>query len=454
MAALDDATALAARVRARDVSPLELVRELRARAAAQPDANAIVTWADDAEERAREAERAVRDGAALGPLHGVPFTVKDTIDTAGVRTTRGSLLFAEHVPDVDAPAVARLRAAGGILLGKTNTPELALWWETVNRVFGRTPNPHDATRTSGGSTGGEAAGLALGLTPLGLGSDVAGSIRAPAGHCGIVGLKPTHGLVPTTGHLPDALLPFQHLGPMARTVRDAALALAVLAGPDGIDHHALPVPVDLSTALAPPRRLRIALLLDAFGPLDHEVVATVRAAAAALAERGHAVHEVDGRWLGELDCNELTLRLFGAELVPYLAPLVAGREADLSPQLRARLAPPPTTLAEHVEASRAVEELRRRVLALHRDHDVILCPVVPLPAPAHDFASVEIGGRELAPRTVVRCTVPWNLTGSPALAVPFGRSSRGLPIGVQLVGPRGADALVLALGQEVEAAAD
>ena len=239
-----DATELARRIRAKDVSPVEALAAYRRRAEERnPELNAIVTVIEDAEEQARQAEQAVVRGEELGPLHGVPCTIKDTFDTAGVRTTRGSRLFADRVPTEDAAVVTRLKAAGAIPLGKTNTPEFALWWETSNLLFGTTVNPWNSERTAGGSSGGEAAALAAGLTALGVGSDLGGSIRLPAHYCGVVGLKPTHGRVPLTGHFPEALFRFMHAGPLARSVRDAALALSVLAGPDGRDWYAVPAPL-------------------------------------------------------------------------------------------------------------------------------------------------------------------------------------------------------------------
>src|ERR671925_227613 len=244
-----DATELAAQIRAKAISPIEVVQaHLERIDAINPKLNAIVTMIEGAQERAREAEAAVLRGDHLGPLHGVPFTIKDCVDTAGIRTTRGSRLFANHVPTADATVVTRLQAAGGIPLGKTNLPEFALWWETSNHVFGRTVNPWNTERTTGGSSGGEAAAIAAGLSPLGIGSDVGGSIRAPAHYCGIVGLKATHGRIPLTGHWPENLLRFMHVGPMARTVRDVALALTVMTGPDGQDWYAMPVPAPDITA--------------------------------------------------------------------------------------------------------------------------------------------------------------------------------------------------------------
>jgi aspartyl-tRNA(Asn)/glutamyl-tRNA(Gln) amidotransferase subunit A len=181
-----DATRLAELIRSKALSPVEVMTAFLDRIeAVNPRINAVVTLAEDALHRAREAEAAVGRGDELGPLHGVPFTIKDCIDTAGVRTTRGSKLFKDRVPEGDAPVVRRLKDAGGILLGKTNMPEFALWWETGNAVFGRTENPWMAGRTAGGSSGGEAAAVAAGLSPFGVGSDVGGSIRQPAGYCGI-----------------------------------------------------------------------------------------------------------------------------------------------------------------------------------------------------------------------------------------------------------------------------
>src|SRR5205814_9249229 len=199
---------------------------------ANPSLNAIVTIADDAIDRAREAEDALEKSRDVGPLHGLPITIKDTIDTQGLRTTYGSRLRAEHVPDRDAPVVARLKAAGAIIFGKTNTPEMAIPYETDNPVFGRTNNPHDLNRTPGGSSGGEAAAIAAGLSPAGIGSDLAGSIRVPAHFCGIAGLKPTSGSVPMEGHLPLArgsLSLGASIGPMARRVADLALLFSVIA---------------------------------------------------------------------------------------------------------------------------------------------------------------------------------------------------------------------------------
>uniref|UniRef100_J1ZVE3 Glutamyl-tRNA(Gln) amidotransferase subunit A n=1 Tax=Streptomyces auratus AGR0001 TaxID=1160718 RepID=J1ZVE3_9ACTN len=205
----------------------------------------------------------------LGPLHGVPFTIKDSLDSAGVRTMRGSHLFADHVPERDATSVARLKAAGAIPIGKTNLPEFSYWTESDNLASGRSLNPWDPERTPGGSSGGESAAIAAGLSPLGLGSDVAISMRGPAHYTGIVALKATHGRSPFTGHWPDILR--RYVGPMARSVRDIEAAYAVLAGPDGLDGYAVDIPAaaDPVETSAAREDLRIGWLVrPGFGPVD------------------------------------------------------------------------------------------------------------------------------------------------------------------------------------------
>jgi aspartyl-tRNA(Asn)/glutamyl-tRNA(Gln) amidotransferase subunit A len=450
-----DATELAARIRGRDLSPVEVVRaHLERIDAVNPELNAIVTRMPDAEDRAREAEAAVMRGDRLGPLHGVPFTIKDCVDTRGIRTTRGSRLFADHRPAADATVVTRLRDAGAIALGKTNLPEFALWWETGNHVFGRTVNPWNPERTAGGSSGGEAAAIAAGLSALGIGSDVGGSIRAPAHYCGIAGLKATHGRVPLTGHWPETLLRFMHVGPMARTVRDVALGLRVMAGPDGYDWYAAPVPVPDGPAPEDRvRGLRVGWLAErGFGPVGPEVVKTVAAAASALGERGAAVEPVELPGLAGRDCNELTLVLFGAEGGRYLEPIIAGRHAELFPALQRRLAFRVESLADYLRAEADVEALRAELAGFFRRFDILLCPTVPLPAHPHEAPGHVINGQAVPARHALRATLPFDLTGSPALSVPFGWSGEGLPIGVQVVGRHFDEPTVLRAGLALEAA--
>jgi aspartyl-tRNA(Asn)/glutamyl-tRNA(Gln) amidotransferase subunit A len=442
---------LARAIRACELSPVEVVAELRERAAAiDPGLNALVTPMPRAVEQAKAAEAAVLRGDELGPLHGVPFTIKDSFDTAGVRTTRGSRLFADHVPDEDAEVVRLLVAAGAIPLAKTNLPDFVLWWETDNLVFGRTANPWSPERTAGGSSGGEAAAVAAGLSPLGVGSDLGGSIRLPAHYCGVAGLKPTHGRVPATGHWPEALLRFLHVGFLARSSADIALALAVTARPDGRDPYCVPVPppepLD-GSALTP---LRIGLVLDAFGPLDPGVRAVVERAAAALASAGCAVEPVEIPALTRHDWNTTTMTLYGGGGGLYFERIIAGRWDELHPALRRRLSAPPPSLADYVASEDAVEELRLALPRAFLAHDLLLCPTVPIAAHGHDAGEVTIDGAPYPPRTTMRATIPWDVSGSPALTVPFARSSDGLPIGVQLVGRHFEDRLVLQAGAALE----
>ena len=431
-----DATALAQLVRAGELSAVEVVRAYRERISRlNPALNAIVTEFPDAEERARAAEAAARRHETLGPLHGVPVTIKDTFDTADVRTTRGSRLFADHVPRRDAVAVARLKAAGAIPLGKANTPEFALWWETDNLVFGRTVNPYDAARTAGGSSGGDAVAVAARLAAFGLGSDLGGSIRVPAAHCGVVGLKPTHGRIPLDGHWPETLAEYTHVGVLSRSVRDAALAFEVLAEP--------------VQASAPPAEPRVGhVAASAFRAVDPEIERTVAAAAGAL-----DAEAVDVPALRELDCNELTLRLYGAESREYFATTVGTRTGLLHPVLRRRLARTPATEGELRACREGRGRLRRELDEALAHVDVLLLAAVPAPAPRHGADPLVVDGQELDPRAIMDATTPFNLTGLPALVVPFELGGDGLPLAVQLVARRDEERTLFRVGAQLQARA-
>jgi aspartyl-tRNA(Asn)/glutamyl-tRNA(Gln) amidotransferase subunit A len=450
-----DATELARRIRARDVSPVEVTRaHLERIAAVNPAINAIVTPNDRALDEARDAEAALMRGELRGPLHGVPVTIKDCFDTAGMRTTRGSVLFSDRVPRTDATAVTRLRNAGGVVLGKTNMPEFALWWESDNLVFGRTRNPWNPDRIAGGSTGGEAAALAAGLTALGLGSDVGGSIRQPAHCCGVVGLKPTHGRVPLTGHWPATLLRNMHVGPLARSVRDVALGLRVLAGPDGHDPYAMPVPLpalpEAPAGLAP---LRVGVTWDGgAAPVDPHVRAMVERAAQRLAALGCRVEPARIPALDDLDWHALTMTIYGAEGGAYLGPLIAGRMHELHPALQQRLSHKVGSLDDYTAALAACDRLKGDVADFFTGHDLLLGPCSPTPPHVHGLTELAVGDKTVPARHALRATLPWDVTGSPALALAFDWTPDRLPLAIQLVGRHHDEATVLAAGLALESA--
>ena len=452
-----DATALARLIRDGQVSPVEVVRaHLERIEDVNGRLNAVVTLDDRAEDRAREAEAAAARGEPLGPLHGVPVTIKDCVDTAGLRTTRGSKLFSDHVPAADATVVRRLTDAGAIVIGKTNMPEFALWWETDNVVFGRTGNPWLEGRTPGGSSGGEAAAIASGMSPLGIGSDVGGSIREPANYCGIVGLKATHGRVPLTGHWPDVLLRFMHVGPMARTVRDAALALSIVAGPDGVDPYAAPVSAPSAGALqGPVEGLRVGWCVEGpFSPLADDVRDAVADAATALSDAGCRAESVTlGEW-ERWTALDISNRVYGPETLHYLTPLVDGRDEELSPPILRRLAWPQPGMSEYLEAGQELDGFRQAVARYFAEYDLLLCPAGPVTAHPHDTPEIEVAGESLPGRNALRYTIPFDLTGSPAVSVPFRWSADGLPIGVQLAGRHFDEATLLRAAAALESARD
>ena len=451
-----DATELARRIRARELSPVEVVRAFLDRAdAVNPGVNAVVVDVPDALDRAKAAERAIVSGKTLGPLHGVPVTIKDCIDTAGVLTTRGSLLFKDRVPGADATVVTRLQDAGAIVIGKTNMPEFALDADSANRVFGTTNNPWDPDRSAGGSSGGEGAAIAAGMSPLGMGSDVGGSVRIPASFNGIVGLKATHGRIPLTGHWPDIMLASMHVGPMARSVRDIALALPVVSGPDGIDTLAAevdaPGSIDLDSPLA---GLRVAWSPEAgFAPVDREVQAVVTSAAAHLTALGAQVEQVSLDWLSKHNYQIEHIHAFNYEAVPAIKELAKGRLDDLTSATMWFVEEGAPSDERYSQARSRIGELITDTASFMGTYHAMLGPTTPMTAFPHGEHDYPINGIVVPKFHVTKNTSPWDYTGSPALSVPFGWNGDGMPIGVQLVGRHFDEATILRLGAALETGA-
>ena len=447
-----DATRLAELVRTKQISPVEIVKaHLDRIEAVDPKVNAIVTVAEGAIAAAKDAEAAVMSGKELGPLHGVPFTVKDSIDTAGVMTQRGSPIFKGRTPDADATSVARMKRAGGILLAKTNLPEFSYWIESDNLLSGRSNNPWDLDRTPGGSSGGESAAIAAGMSPLGLGTDLAISVRGPAAQTGIVSLKATHGRVPMTGIWPRAPRRFWHVGPMARSIRDLALAFSQLAGPDGQDAFATST-VPFDAGVASDRKLRVGWMVGpGFGPIDTQVAATVKAAAEALKGEAHHVEEVRIPALERDFALDVFNKLHVMEMKPAFRKAVAGHEDQMYKMSKTMLSLPDTSMEDYVAAEQAAERIRDGYAAYFRDFDVLLTPVLPVPAHKHGISELVVNGETVDLTYLQGATVPLNVTGLPGLSMRFGTSREGLPINVQLVGAWQAETTLLRAALALEA---
>ena len=451
------AVGIAEQVRQKKISPVELLDAHFARIAeVNPRLNAFVALD---EERARRDARTL-EGEAMssklrGPLHGVPISIKSSIDTAGMRCESGTRLRAGYVAASDAVLVTRLRDAGAIVLGVTNTPELLMAWETDNLLYGRTNSPWDTARTPGGSSGGEAAAIASGCSAGGVGSDGGGSIRVPAHFSGICGLKPTPGRIPATGHFPEAAGPFALIGvvgPMARTVADLQLLFDVIAGPDDGDPSSAPVPLRKITR-DELRRVRVGYFEDdGRTPVTPETRAAVRTAAEALSRSGLEV--VQFRPEGLEEARQLWWKLFGTAGGMVLRPLTKGHESELSPLLREFLgwvaAEPPHTGESLLDTWLQRDVLRGKILAQMQAYPILMCPAAAIPAFRHGERSWVVEGRPVNYLDAWSYTEFFNLLGNPGVVVPVAQSPEGLPIGVQVVGRPWEEELVLAVAADVE----
>ncbi len=469
---LPSARELAVQIRRKEISPVAAARaHLDRIERLNPKLNAFVDYKPEAVlAQARAAEKALMhtNPDELGPLHGVPLSIKSSIDVAGHLCEAGSRLRVGYVASADAPLVARLRGAGAVILGVTNTPELLMAWETDNRLYGRTNNPWDLSRTAGGSSGGEAAAIAAGLSAGGVGSDGGGSIRVPAHFCGICGLKPTPGRIPSTGHFPKSGGPFALIGvvgPLARTVADLQILFKVMAGVDDGDPAAAPVGVSSQFSVFSSQKEH-ALGTDdwvrstAIGFFEddgrtrvtEETRLAVRHAALLLMRAGFRVDAFLPEGLEE--ARERWWDFFGVAGGMILDPMLKGHESELSPILREFLgwakSTPPHTGESLLAAWLGRDAVREKILLQMRTCPVLICPVAAIPAFHHGEREWQVEG------TAVKYLDAWsycewfNLLGFPAAVVPMGHSDQGLPIGVQIVGRPWQEELVLAIAAVIE----
>jgi aspartyl-tRNA(Asn)/glutamyl-tRNA(Gln) amidotransferase subunit A len=441
--------AASALVHSRRASSVDLVRACLDRITRHDrELGAFITLtADSALDEAKRADADLANGVDRGPLHGIPIALKDLYDTAGVRTTAGSRIFADRVPERDCAVVEKLRAAGAVFLGKLNLHEWALGVTNQNPHFGPACNPWDTTRIPGGSSGGSAIAVASGFCYLSPGSDTGGSIRIPASLCGVAGLKPTYGRISLRGIIPLAWT-LDHSGPLARTVGDLAIALNAIAGHDPLDPASVDVASEDYAAGLGDAAKDVRIILPAnffFDDIDPEVDAAVREAARVLTNLGASVTETS---LPRVDLLTAQRAILLTDAAAYHREHLRERAADIGADVLTRLRTGQTfTGTDYAQARRDRDELRREWLAVLREQDIILSPTTPIAAPPRDGQDAVAAAQRLTANTA-----PFNLTGLPAISIPCGFTKAGLPIGLQLAAGPWREALLLRVARAYEQA--
>jgi len=447
-----------AKFRRKEISPLELIAaHLDRIQQIQPQLNPFVHIdAESARARARDSESRIARGDKPRPLEGIPLTVKSCLDVAGWPCPAGSLLRKDYIPVTNATLVSRLEDAGAILLGNTNTPEFLMAYETDNRVSGKTSNPWNPAYSAGGSSGGEAAAIASGCSMGGVGSDGGGSIRTPAHFCGICGLKPTPGRIPSTGHYPPGGGAFAWIGvvgPLARTVADLRPLFAVMSGPDPGDALSAPVPIR-EIAASDLRGLRIGVLENPeLGRPTPETLSALRRAAQLLCDLNHRVEPLK---LEKLDqALDLWWFFFGPVIADLFRQSTSGKESQLSPMflsyLEATQAEPKVTLESFQKACVDRDLVRASLLRQLREVPILLSAVSTAPAFKHGAGNYRSGDPHNY-RDTMRFSQWLNLAGFPGLSLPMGQSTEGLPINIQLIGRPHEEDLLLAVAEQLEEA--
>lgn len=415
--------------------------------------NAVVTSdADGARRAASESTRRHREGKLLSAIDGVPITVKDNMPVRGMRSTWGSRLFSDYIPEKDELPIARLRQAGGIIFGKTNCPEFTLQGYTDNVLFGPTRNPWNLALTPGGSSGGAVAAVATGLGPIAIGTDGGGSIRRPASHTGLIGLKPSRGRVPRTDGFPAILMDFETVGPIARSVADVKLVMDIIAPPDPNDPASMAFR-DRPFRVEGPRPCRI-LYVPQFGdaPVDPEIAAAVTSAADRLLEIGH--HVKTGPAPFDVTSVDAAWPVISQSGLAWLSGIYSGFPLEASDQMH-ELAKLGNNLsaADYIRALNSVRCVERQLSIAFETYDLIMTPsAAALPWKADQAFPREIAGRQVGPRGHAVFTAFVNLVGAAGINLPCGQSSSGLPIGLQLVSRPGGDGLLLGIASQCEAA--